>query len=125
MRRRRRSFTELLTRSLALAGLAYALVIAYAVPATVFFDRPSRPAPSYPGASHLSQETDVPAWRPTHAKRFPGCVDMASWPGTDVPTSVVVVRRDGQLRRISFDEAFDRATSTSAADDVWTIGACS
>jgi hypothetical protein len=124
MRRRQRGFTELLTRSLAASGLLYAFVIAYAVPATLFFDSPSRPAPARPGASPLSLETDLPAWRPTHATRFPGCVAMASWPGTAVPTSVVVVRRDGRLRRISFDEAFDRATSTSAADDVWTIGAC-
>jgi hypothetical protein len=124
MRRRQRSFPELLTRSLAASGLLYAFVIAYVVPATLFFDSPRRPAPSHPGASPLSQEIDLPGWRATHVKRFPGCVDMASWPGPGVPASVVVVRRDGQLRRISFDEAFDRATSTSAADDVWTIGAC-
>jgi hypothetical protein len=124
MRRRQRSFAELLTRSLAASGLVYAFVIAYAVPATIFFDSPRRPAPSHPGANPLSLETGHPGWRQTHARRFPGCVDMATWPAADVPASVVVVRRDGRLRQISFDEVFDRAASASSADDVWTIGAC-
>lgn len=124
MRRRQRSFPELLTRSLAVSGLAYALVIAYVVPAALFFEQPSRPAPTHPGASPLSHAIDLPAWRPAQAKRFPGCVDMASWPGTGVPASVVVIRRDGRLMKMSFDEAFERATSGSAADDVWTIAAC-
>jgi hypothetical protein len=124
MHRRQRSFAELFTRSLAVAGLLYVLVIAYAVPVTLLFEAPPRPAPSHPGASPLSQDVDLPPWRPSYATRFPGCVDMAAWPGVDVPVSVVVVRRDGRLSRISFDEAFARATSTSSADDVWTIGAC-
>jgi hypothetical protein len=123
MARTQRSFPEQLTRSLALAGLAYALVIAYVVPATLLVEQTRRPAPTHPGASPLSA-TDHPAWKRAHAKRFPGCLDIASWPGGDVPSSVVVVRRDGRPMKISFDEAFERATSASRADDVWTVGAC-
>jgi hypothetical protein len=124
MRRRQKTFGELLTRSLAVAGLLYAVVIAYAVPTSLLAEVPGRPSPSVPGANPLSRTTDHPTWKPAHAERFPGCVDMARWEASAVPSTVVVVRRRGDLQRISFDEAFRRATSASAADDVWTIGAC-
>ena len=123
MRRRQRTFAELLTRSLAAAGLVYALVIAYAVPATLLVDR-DRPDPPGRGPSSLTHAIDHPTWRATYAHRFPGCVDLADWDGVEVPTEVVVLRRDGEARRMSFDDAYRRATSPSSADDVWTIGAC-
>lgn len=123
MGRRRRSFSEMLSRSLALSGLAYAAVIVYAVPATLL-SAESGPAASGVGGRALSQDMEDLAWRPAYAKRFPDCVDMARWEGVDVPKTVVVLRRDGGLGRMTFDEAFDRATSSDHADDVWTVGAC-
>jgi hypothetical protein len=123
MRRRQRTFAELLTRSLAAAGLVYALVIAYAVPATLLVDR-ARPGPPGQGPSSLTHATEHPTWRATYAQRFPDCVDLADWDSVGVPAEVVVLRRDGEARRMSFDEAYRRATSPSSADDVWTIGAC-
>jgi hypothetical protein len=124
MRRRQRTFAELLTRSLAASGLLYALVIAYAVPATVIAGATGGPEPFGSGASSLTRVIDHPVWRPAHARRFPGCIDMARWTASIVPTTVVVVRRDGDLERMDFDEAFRRATSPSAGDDVWAVGAC-
>ncbi len=124
MRRRQRTLAELLTRSLAVSGLLYAVVIAYAVPATLVADAGGRPEPFDAGTSSLSRAVDHPTWRRAHAQRFPGCVDMARWSASIVPPTVVVARRDGDLERMDFDEAFRRATSPSAADDVWTIGAC-
>lgn len=123
MRRRQRTLAELLTRSLAASGLLYAVVIAYAVPATLVADAGGRPAYDA-GTSSWSRSLDHPTWRRTHAQRFPGCVDMARWSASIVPATVVVVRRGGELERMDFDEAFRRATSPAAADDVWTIGAC-
>jgi hypothetical protein len=124
MRRRQRSLGETLTRSLALSGLVYAAVILYAVPATLLADAPSATTPADPGASSLSATADHLAWRASYAARFPDCVDMAEWAGADVPKTVVVVHRDGSLGRMTFDEAFDRATSRKKVDDVWTVGAC-
>lgn len=124
MHRRQRTFAEMLTRSLATAGLLYALVFAYAVPATLRAEGADQPGLAGPDTSSLSGLTDHPAWRPAHANRFPGCIDMAKWASSQVPDAVVVVRRDGGLTRMSFDEAFRRANSGSLADDVWTIGAC-
>jgi hypothetical protein len=123
MRDRQRTFAELLTRSLAVSGFLYALVIAYAVPATLLDEDPA-PEAQAPAPSRLSQTFDHPAWTSAAAKRFPRCIDMAEWPGDRPPGDVVVVRHDGRLARMSFDEAFHRATSPSAADDVWMIGAC-
>ncbi|HSE07826.1 MAG TPA: hypothetical protein VLB29_04100 [Nocardioidaceae bacterium] len=123
MHRKKRTFAELLTRSLATAGLVYALVIAYAVPATLMADATGRD-PVVPGPSSSSQFLEHPTWRPADAARFPGCVDMARWTAAIVPSSVIVVRRSGELERMPFDEAFRRATSPSAADDLRTIGAC-
>lgn len=125
MHRRRRSFAELLTRSLATAGFLYALVLVYAVPASLLGGTPGRAGHASPDVSSLTRAADQPAWKHFHAARFPGCVDMARWQASDVPTTVVVVRRDGRLQRMTFGEAYHRATSSSAADDVWTIGACS
>ncbi len=51
-------------------------------------------------------------------------MDIARWDGPEVPKTVVVLRRDGGLGRMTFDEAFDRATSPDQADDGWTVGAC-
>lgn len=124
MRRRQRTLAELLTRSLAASGLLYAAVIAYAVPATLVADADGRHEPFGAGTSSLSRTVDHPTWRRAHAQRFPGCVDMARWSASIVPATVVVVRRGGDIERMDFDEAFRRATSTSSADDVWTIGAC-
>lgn len=123
MRRRQRTLAELLTRSLAVSGLLYALVIVYAVPATLLADAPTAEGRDR-GSGWLSRLDDHPTWRPAHAERFPGCVDMALWDGPEVPGDVVVVGRDGEATRMSFDEAFQRATGSSGTDDVWTIGAC-
>ncbi len=124
MRRRQRSFVELLVRSLAFSGLLYAVVFVYAVQATLLSPDSGASASVDPGPGALDQLSALPTWRPVHAKRFPGCVDMARWTQSHVPASVVVVRRDGDLARLQFDEAFRRAKSPSSADDVWTIGAC-
>jgi hypothetical protein len=124
MHRRQRTFVELLTRSLAAAGLLYASIVVYAVPAYLLGESGGRSGSTGPDVSALNQEAVPRAWRPTHADRFPGCVDMAHWAGSEVPATVVVMRRDGEVRRMPFDEAFRRATSVSAADDVFTIGAC-
>ncbi len=123
MRRRQRTFAELLTRSLAVSGLLYGLVIAYALPMSLA-QSSETPARLGPDASSLSQVTGHPGWRRGYAHRFGGCVDIAKWADSEVPTTVVVVRRDGGLERMLFDEAFRRAKSATAADDVWTIGAC-
>jgi hypothetical protein len=124
MHRRQRTFAELLTRSLATAGLLYALVFAYAVPATLLGQSSGRPGRMGPDVSALTRATDLPAWKTTHGERFPGCVDMARWAAQVPPRTVVVVRRDGHVQQMPFDEAYHRARSTTAADDVWTIGAC-
>lgn len=124
MHRRQRSLAQLLTRSLATAGFFYALVVVYAVPATLLGDRSESTGQASPDVSSLTRAADQPVWKHAHADRFPGCADIARWPGAEVPTAVVVVRRDGRLQRMAFGEAYRRATSASAADDVWTIGAC-
>jgi hypothetical protein len=123
MHRRQRTFAELLTRSLAVAGLVYAFVIAYAVPVTLLAETPGPMSPT-PGASPMSPYDSRATWKRAHAERFPGCVDMAEWTAAVEPRSVVVVRRGGDLRQMPFDEAFRRATSPSAADDVWVVGGC-
>ena len=121
MRRRQRSFAELLTRALAVSGLVYALVAAYVVSATLF----APPATQSQGGSDAVSPSQVqPAWKPAYAARFRGCVDIEEWTMSDVPTSVVVVRRAGEVARMRFEEAFDRSRSASRADDVWTVGAC-
>lgn len=124
MHRRQRTLVELLTRSLAAAGLLYGLIFAYVVPANLMAQQYEVPMRRAPHASPSSRVMDEPRWKPAHADRFPGCVDVARWPSETGPASVVVVRRNGDLQRMSLDEAYRRATSDSAADDVWTIGAC-
>jgi hypothetical protein len=124
MHRRQRTFAEMLTRSLASAGLLYALVFAYAVPASLLSKTADPGLGKAPDLSALTPETDGTRWMRAHAARFPGCVDVAQWAARRVPTTVVVLRRDGALQRMPFDEAYRRATSASAADDVWTVGAC-
>lgn len=124
MHRRQRTFAELLTRSLAVAGLVYAFVIAYAVPVTLLAEANGPSSTSRPGVSPMSPYEGHATWKRSYAKRFTGCVDMAEWTAAAEPRSVVVVRRGGDLRQMPFDEAFRRATSTSAADDVWVVGGC-
>lgn len=120
MHRRQRTLGEFLVRALAVAGLIYAGVATYAVPAallsaetgrTQVVDRDVAPA-------------ETPRWTRGHARRFPGCVDMARWQGPTVPATVVVVTRAGHPLQMPFDEAYQRARSATRADDVWTIGAC-
>lgn len=122
MHRRKRTFAELLTRSLATAGLLYALVFVYAVPATLL--RGPAPDEVRPDVSSLTQPQGRPSWPRVRSDRFPGCVDVATWGASRVPRTVVVERRDGRLLRMPFAEAYRRARNASAADDVWTIGAC-
>jgi hypothetical protein len=124
MHRRQRTFAELLTRSLAVSGLVYGIVIAYALPMSLLAQSSETPARLGPDASSLSRVTGHAGWKRAYADRFRGCVDIAEWAASDVPTTVVVVRRGGGLGRMSFDEAIRRATTAAAADDVWTIGAC-
>lgn len=122
MRRRQRTLSEFLARALAVAGLVYAGVATYAVPATLLS--------ADTGRTHVVDRGEVrghaPAtrWTSAHARRFPGCGDMASWEGPTVPAIVVVVTRAGRAREMPFDEAYERARSASRGDDVWTIGAC-
>lgn len=122
MQRSQRTFLQLLTRSLAVSGLVYALVIAYAVPVTLAGQEADGRLSLGEGArSSLRAE---PSWQPSHTRRFRDCVDIERWTSAHVPSTVVVVARDGALRRMSFDEAFRRVTSPSGADDVRTVGAC-
>lgn len=117
-----RGFGELLVRSLVTSALLYAAVLGYAVPAALLAEEPGLPTlHRFDGAGAGS---GYPAWRPSYAEEFPGCVDMARWEGPGVPATVVVLRRDGALRRMPFETAFRRATSGNEADDVWTVGAC-
>ncbi len=124
MRRRQRTFAETLARSLTVSGVLYALVTAYVLPVAMVSQGGDGRLGVRPDSGAGGQVSGQPSWRRVHADRFPDCVDIARWAAGDVPSTVVVVQRDGDLRRMSFDEAYRRATSPSAADDVWTIGAC-
>ena len=121
MRRRQRSFAELLTRALAASGLVYALVAAYLVSATLFVSPATQ---SQGGPDQANPSPAHPLWKPAYGARFHGCVDIEAWTMSAVPSSVVVVRRTGEVARMRFDEAFERSRSESHADDVWTVGAC-
>lgn len=67
-------------------------------------------------------------WQPWMATAFPGCREwhegVDGKPGTDIPTSLIVVGRSGEQRRMSLDEGWRRHNTPSEADDVWTIGGC-
>ncbi|HEX6248447.1 MAG TPA: hypothetical protein VFZ64_11290, partial [Nocardioidaceae bacterium] len=119
---RQLSLTELLTRALTVSGVVYAAVFLYAVPAALFDG--TRGSAERSGPSSLSQTIGGPAWGNAHARRFPDCVDLADWDPAAVPSTVVVVRRNRDVERMDLREASRRAASASAADDVWTIGAC-
>lgn len=138
--RERPTFAHLLVRTLASAGLLYGLV-ATALAGVVLTDGGDRlghriDGGTGQGANHganhgadhrsatVSDVVERPMWRPADRRRFPDCVDIATWTVEHVPASVVVVRRGGATERMSFDEAFRRASSTRPGDDVWTIGAC-
>lgn len=104
------------------AGLAWALVVLYVAPPALLADIGS---PSREGdGSALSPTRSHPAWTDAHARRYPGCVGVTGWSTTRRPTAVVVLRRNGDLARMPLAEALRRARSTSAADDVWTVGRC-
>lgn len=121
VRARRPTFPETLTRSLARSGLVYALVAVLLVSAaSIAGDSTSRPG----GSGVSSHAWSHPSWEPAYEARFPGCVDVETWTGLEVPTAVVVVRRAGDVVRMRFDEAYERARTSSPADDVWTVGAC-
>lgn len=122
MRRRQTTLSELVVRALAAAGLVYAMVAAYAVPATLLSAESGRTQVVDRGAA--PGETQAPRWLPAHTRRFPGCIDIAEWAGPGVPASVVVVTRADRLRQMSFEGAYQRARSSTRADDVWVIGAC-
>jgi hypothetical protein len=121
MHRRRRTLVEHLSRSLTVAGIAWAVVFLYVAPPALLADIGEPPRG---GESALSATRSHLAWTDEHARRFPHCVGVAAWSRTRVPDAVVVLRRNGDLHEMSLDEAFRRARSASAADDVWTVGAC-
>ena len=126
--RERPTFGHLLVRTLASAGLLYGLV-ATALAGVVLADGGDRLGDRIDGgAGHrsaaVSEVAQRPMWGAADRRRFPDCVDIATWTVEHVPASVVVVRRGGATVRMSFDEAFRRASSTRPGDDVWTIGAC-
>ncbi|HEX6249499.1 MAG TPA: hypothetical protein VFZ64_16640 [Nocardioidaceae bacterium] len=122
MHRRQLSFTELLTRALTVSGVVYALVFLYAVPAALVDG--VRGSAERSGASSFSRTLGDPGWDRAHARRFPDCVALAEWDPTAVPSTLIVVRRNRDVERMDLREASRRAGSPSAADDVWTIGAC-
>lgn len=122
MRRRRTTFGQLLSRSLAASGVAYALVAAYLVSTAAFASS------AFPGQERAESSGSPwihhPEWRPRYAVRFPGCVDIGEWTRTEAPTAVVVVRLSGDVARMDLGVAFERSRTRSGADDVWTVGAC-
>jgi hypothetical protein len=121
MHRRRRTLVEHVSRSLTVAGIAWAVVFLYVAPPALLADIGSPPRD---GNSALSPTRSHLAWTDEHARRYPRCVAVAAWSTTRRPTAVVVLRRNGDLQRMALGEALRRAQSASAADDVWTIGAC-
>jgi len=124
MRHRHRTLGEHVARALTFAGLLYIAVLAYVVPVALL-EQPTDLDLTIPdGPSALSRSLDHPGWGPSLAAQFPACADMASWTRSRVPRTVIVVDRERVVARIPFDEAYDRATSSSAADDVWIVGAC-
>lgn len=123
MHRRRRTLVEHVSRSLTVAGIAWAAVFLYVAPAALLADIGSPPSRLGRG-SELSPTRAHLAWTDAHGRRYPNCVAVTGWSTTRAPTALVVVRRNGDLQRMSLGEAHRRAVSASAADDVWTIGAC-
>lgn len=59
-------------------------------------------------------------WTDQLAARFDGCAAH----GDGVAAAFVVVRLDGSVQRMGFDEAWHRTHDRRAADDVWTVGQC-
>ena len=124
MRHRHRRLGEHVARALTVAGLLYVAILAYVVPVAVLEEPTDLDLTVPDGPSALRPALDHPGWGPALAERFPGCIDMASWTRTPVPRTVIVVDRERDVARIPFGEAYRRATSTSANDSVWIVGAC-
>lgn len=122
MRRRRLGFTEVLARSLTVAGAVYAVVLAYAVPQALLDD--GRGHQGGAGTSSLSQSLGDPTWESAHGRRWPGCRALADWDPTRLPSTLVVVRRDGGEERMTLREVRRRTGTATTGDDVWPIGAC-
>jgi hypothetical protein len=114
------TFGHVLVRALGGAMVVFLLVCAYVLLAQVLAVRDVQPDRS----AGLDSVSRHPEWRPGHARRFSGCVDIAAWTHPDVPVSVVAVEDSGRVTKMAFDEAFRRVATPSPADDVWTIGAC-
>lgn len=51
-----------------------------------------------------------------------GCV--AALPAGVVPAALAVVRLDGSVVEMLFDEAIERGQNKNHADDVWVVGSC-
>lgn len=125
VRRRGQTLGYCVARSLAGAGLLYGLVLAYVVPLELAAGPPPVPDPVRPGDSTFSTEPpDRATWAPALGRRFPGCDDMAEWPGEDEPATVVVARRDGTLAEVPFGRGYGRARQASPMGEVRIIGAC-
>ncbi len=103
-----------------LACVALYAVIAGAQPEGV--TQAERPAPDDIHAAVV--EDHGPAWLPSYAARFPGCMSTQHWDRVQIPTAVVVLRRSGDPVRMGLDDVFHRAGNRNRADDVWTVGVC-
>lgn len=62
---------------------------------------------------------NIPTWHDRYAARFPGCTDHKRLVDT-----LLVVRLDAELQRMSFDDAWTRTHNENTADDVWIVGWC-
>lgn len=125
MRRRGRTLGYFVARSLAAAGVLYALVLAYVVPVALVAGPPPAADLDHPGDSTFpTVPPDRTTWVPALERRFPGCEDMAEWSGEQEPATVVVARGDRKLAKVPFDRAYGRAREASATGEVRIIGAC-
>jgi hypothetical protein len=65
-----------------------------------------------------SGDVTTPVWRESWSERFPGCVAMVLWPGTERPVALVTRSPGGELRRL--DVGSDQRVPVSDR----AVGAC-
>ncbi len=65
---------------------------------------------------------NVPVWSHAAAVRFPDCGPVRD--GGPVPVSLIAVRTDGSLARVSLDDAIRAAHTSDDGFDLWVVGEC-